>query len=209
VPWARPGSPFTLLFEAFMLSLAPPMSVAQLASPLRVGDDPLWRVLNHHTQAARAQESYAGVRDVGVDETASRHGQSYITVVYDLTGERLIFATEGWGKDAVAAFAEDPKAHGGDPMTIAHASLDMSAAYQAGIRENLPNAELCFDRFHVVALANEALEQVRRAEQKTEPDLKGSRWGLLKSPAKWARLTSCTGCNAPSSNLPDNPFAHA
>jgi len=76
VPWARPGSPFTLLFEAFMLSLAPPMSVAQLASPLRVGDDPLWRVLNHHTQAARAQESYADVRDVGVEETAFRRGQS-------------------------------------------------------------------------------------------------------------------------------------
>ena len=72
VPWARPGSRFSLLFEAFMLSLAPHMSVAQLASQLRVGDDPLWRVLNHHTQAARAQESYADVRDVGVDETASR-----------------------------------------------------------------------------------------------------------------------------------------
>ena len=187
VPWARPGSHFTLLFEAFMLQLAPHMSVANLARQLRVGDDPLWRVLNHHTQAARAQESYADVCAIGVDETASKRGQSYITVVYDLTGERLIFATEGRGKDSLAAFAEDLKAHGGDPMAIKHVSLDLSAAYQAGTRENLPNAELCFDRFHVVSLANEALEQVRRAEQKTEPVLKGCRWGLLKDPSRWSR----------------------
>lgn len=65
--------------------------------------------------------------------------------------------------------------------------MDMSAAYQAGVRETLLQASICFDRFHVVALASEAVEQVRRAEQREQPQLKGSCWALLKRPAEWTR----------------------
>ena len=186
VPWARPGSRFTLLFEALAVGLAPLLSVAGLARQLRVGDDPLWRILHHHVQTARSRESHAGVELVGVDETAAKRGQKYLSVFFDLTADRLLYATdEGRSREVFRDFVRDLAEHGGQPEAIRRVSMDMSAAFQAGAAEQLPQATVCFDRFHVVALASEALDAVRRAEQKGVPELKGCRWGLLKAPAKW------------------------
>jgi transposase len=185
VPWARPGSRFTLLFEALVVGLAPLMSVAGLARQMRVGDDPLWRILNHHVKAARALESHAGIEAIGVDETAAKRGQRYISVFFDLGSDRLLFATEGRSKETFKHFVKDFADHGGVPNEIRRVSMDMSASFQAGVAEQLPEATVCFDRFHVVALASEALDEVRRAEQKSAPELKGSRWALLKKPLDW------------------------
>lgn len=113
VPWARPGSRFTLLFEAFLVNMAAHLSVAELQRQVRVHDDRLWRILRHYVTAARAQESFAGVSRIGVDETAAKRAHAYISVFYDLAAERLLFAVPGRGKQTVAAFAEDLRAHGG------------------------------------------------------------------------------------------------
>jgi transposase len=152
---------------------------------MRVGDDPLWRILNHHVKAARALESHAGIEAIGVDETAAKRGQRYISVFFDLGSDRLLFATEGRSKETFKHFVKDFADHGGVPNEIRRVSMDMSASFQAGVAEQLPEATVCFDRFHVVALASEALDEVRRAEQKSAPELKGSRWALLKKPLDW------------------------
>ncbi len=62
--------------------------------------------------------------------------------------------------------------------------MDMSAAYIGGAKESFPDAEVTFDRFHVVKLLNEAVERVRRAEQKERPDLKRTRWLWLWNPER-------------------------
>jgi transposase len=80
VPWAREGSRFTLLFAALTLMLAPTMSVLAAGRLLRVRSRRLWRVIDHHVRQARARESHAGVRAIGVDETASKRGQTYNSV---------------------------------------------------------------------------------------------------------------------------------
>src|SRR5690606_19769711 len=100
---------------------------------------------------------------------------------------RLLFATQGRNAATFAAFAEDLAAHGGDAEAITDVSLDLGAAYQAGAREHCPNAAISFNPFHVVALANAALDQVRRAEVKRVGDLKHIRWGTLKDAASWTR----------------------
>jgi transposase len=63
--------------------------------------------------------------------------------------------------------------------------MDMSGSFQAGAAKHFPDAEVCFGRFHVVALSSTALDEVRRAEVKSQPELKGTRWGLHKKPADW------------------------
>ena len=80
-----------------------------------------------------------------------------------MTG-RLLFACEGRDAGTVKTFAEDIRDHGGDPDAVTAACIDMSRAYIAGVGRHLPNAAVTFDRFHVVQLANAALEEVRRAE---------------------------------------------
>jgi transposase len=185
VPWAREGSRFTLLFEALTLMLAPTMSVSAAGRLLRVRSRRLWRVIEHHVNQARAKESHAEVRAIGVDETASKRGQTYITVFHDLDAQRLLFATPGRDKATLGKFATDLIEHGGKPAAITHVSMDMSGSFQAGAAEHFPKAEVCFDRFHVVALSSTALDEVRRAEVRSEPDLKGTRWSLHKKPADW------------------------
>ena len=66
-------------------------------------------------------------------------------------------------------FAAHLKAHGGDPEQVLHVCQDMSAAYAKGVGMALPNAQISYDRFHVVALAIEAMDKVRQAEMSDDP----------------------------------------
>ena len=187
VPWARAGSGFTLLFEALGLTLCKMLPVNTAAEHLAVGDDALWTILDRYVGQARAREDYSGVRRVGIDETAARRGHNYVTFAHDMEAKRLLFGCEGRDQKTVEAFADDLKAHGGDPEQITDASIDMSTAFIAGVGKQLPNAEITFDPFHVIALANGALEEVRRDEVWQEPLLKGSRWIWLKDQSKWTK----------------------
>lgn len=184
-PWAREGSGFTLMFVALTLTLGREMPVLAIARLFGTGDDPLWRIIEHHVDKARAVEDYSDVTRIGIDETATRRGQNYMTTVHDMDGGRVIFATEGRDKKTIARFTEDFFAHGGDPTAITDACTDLSKAYIAGVGQYLPNATLSFDPFHVVALANQAVDLVRRDEVRGEPSLKGTRWCWLKDASRW------------------------
>jgi len=166
VPWAREGSGFTLLFEALSLSLCREMPVRQAANQLRVAPKRLWRRVRHYVEVARARDDMSGVRYVGIDETSVKRGHAYITVVHDLEAKRLLFATPGRDHATLQDFAQDMRAHGGNPLAIKHACIDMSAAYAKGIGKSLPNAQISYDRFHVVALANAAMDELRIARRR-------------------------------------------
>ena len=200
VPWARPGSGFTAAFEALALTLCRDLPVRQAASLLRCADKQLWRRIEFYVQQARALEVFADVQIVGVDETSLRRGQDYITVVHDLDAKRLLFATEGRTHQTVLDFAADLKAHGGDPAEVRHVCMDMSAAYAKGAALALPQAQISYDRFHVIAMAHEAMDQVRRAEMAQDAPavraalgagdrktLKQLMWGMRRNPTGWSR----------------------
>ena len=95
VPWARPGSGFTLLFEALAVQFAAAMPIAKVADMPREHDTMIWRIVRHHVHAARACADYSQVRRVGMDETAAARGQDYISIFADLDARRVLFATEG------------------------------------------------------------------------------------------------------------------
>jgi transposase len=176
VSWARPGSGFTMLFEALALTFAKVMPVAKVAELTREHDTRIWRVLEHHVGAARDQEDFSAVTKVGMDETSARKGQDYVSIFADMMRRRVLFATEGRDAATVARFATDLAAHGGDPKTVTDTSSDMSTAFISGIGEHLPNATMTFDRFHLAAKLSEAVDAVRRAEVTTRPELKHTRW---------------------------------
>lgn len=187
VPWARPQSGFTQLMEALVVTLCGAMPVNTVAKLLNVSDDRLWSILHHYVDEARAKEDHSEVTRVGIDETASRRGQNYITLFHDLDGKRLLFACDGRTQLTVKSFVEDLAKHQGDPDTIAEVCIDMSKAYIAGVANYLPKAAVTFDPFHVIKLANEAVDTVRREEAKTEPELRGTRWVWLKDASNWTR----------------------
>ena len=183
VPWARPGSGFTLMFEALAMMIMPTMPMNAAARLLREHDTRLWRIAHHYVDEARTKVDMSKVKDIGVDETAGKRGQDYITLMVDMVARKLLFAVEGKGHETLKAFKADLVAHGGDAAQIKEASLDMSQAFVKGLRECFPNAHLTFDRFHVMKLLGEAVDTVRRKEIKERPELKKSRYIWLKNPS--------------------------
>jgi len=179
-PWVGKLAGFTLLFEALVLMLCREMPFAAVARLVGESWHRVASIAQRYVDLAVAQADLSTVRALAIDETARARGHDYVTLVADAERRAVIFVTEDNDAQAVARLAADLKAHGGDPAVIESVSIDMSPAYIKGVTEHLPNAQITFDKFHVIAHASMALETTRRQEQKRDPDLKGLRWALLK-----------------------------
>ena len=182
VPWAREGSGFTLLFEAFIMTMAKEMPINAIARLVGEHDTKIWRILRHYVEKARSEQDYSEVKKVGMDETSSRRGHNYITVFVDMDKSKVLFATPGKDATTLTAFKEDLQAHGGRPENIKQACCDMSPAFIRGIEDTFEGSTITFDKFHIVKVINEALDEVRRQEQKDRPVLKKTRFAWLKNP---------------------------
>jgi len=182
VPWARSGSGFTLLMDAFILALAQHgMTPAQIGRIIDEHDTRVWRVLRHYVDEARARKDYSEVRAVGMDETSKARGHQYVTVFMDLGEREIMFVTDGKDAETVKRFREDLEAHGGKAENIQEVCLDMSNAFINGVEAYLPEAQMTFDNFHLAQIVSQAVDEVRRQEQANHPELAGTRYIWLKN----------------------------
>jgi transposase len=184
VPWARPGSGFTLLFEALAMALVTAMPVKAAARLIKVHDTRLWRVIIHYVEAALARADLKAIRRIAIDETAAKRGHNYITLFVDIDSRRVLYIADGRDAHTVSQFADHLEAHKGDASHIKQVCIDMSGAFIRGVTDNLTEAEITFDKFHAVKLVNDAVDKVRRAEAKDRPELKRSRYLWLKNEPK-------------------------
>ena len=151
-------------------------------------DTRLWRMLFQHVDAAYAEADFSNVCCVGVDEMNVRKGHEYVSVFADLVGKRVLFATEGKDKSTWERFVEALEEHNGHRHAITQASMDMSQAYQSGVAQTCRNAQVVFDKFHVISHANQAVDQARRAEVRfgargaLGDSLRRSQWLWRKNP---------------------------
>src|SRR3954466_13130623 len=201
VPWARAGSGFTLLFEALVLALVASMPVAVVARTVGERDTKLWRVVHHYVEQARDRADHGEVCRVAFDETASRRGHNYVSLFVDLDCRRVLFVADGKDAATVGAFAAALQEPGGDAAKVAEVCIDMSPAFIKGTAEHLPNAAVTFDKFHAVKILNDAVDQVRRAEQKQQSLLRGTRYIWLRNPANLSDRQQATLDALPTRHL--------
>ena len=123
-----------------------------------------------------ATTSRKRVTRVAFDETAARRGHDYVSLFVDLDGPRVLFVADGKDATTVEAFAADLADHDGAAENVTEVCIDMSAAFIKGTAAHLPNANITFDKFHAVKIINDAVDLVRRAEQKDRPELKKTRY---------------------------------
>jgi transposase len=178
VPWASPGSGFTLLFEAFVMLLAAQMPISRVAELVQEEDTRLWRLIRRLVEEAHAQSDWSRVQAIAIDETSARRGRRYITVILDAESHAVLFMAQGRDSQALEAFCQSLCAHHGDPAAIRWVAMDMLHCYAKGVRENFPNATIVYDRYHVMVMAGEAVDDVRKQLQRAGADLKGSLWAL-------------------------------
>ncbi len=182
VPWARPGSGFTLLFEALALALIErEMPVNRVAEVLKVNPQRVWTVFNYWINKAKAADDPSTITKLGIDETSTKKGHHYITLGVDLDEARVIHVTQGKGMATLQSIQQHLENKGVDKDQIQEISIDLSPAFIAGAAESFPTAQITFDRFHVVKLLNEAMNKVRIAERKEHDELKGHKYTFLKN----------------------------
>ena len=171
-PWEGSSLGFTLLFEALLMQLIKGMPINNVARIAGVDDEKLWRMVHKYIELARVHEDFSEVTQIGVDETSKKKRQDYVTVFVDLKKRKTMYVTEGRDNKTVVDFCKDLKEHNGDVEKITDVSSDMSKAFIKGVKENLPNAKITFDKFHIMQIISKALQQVRIAEVKENPLLK-------------------------------------
>lgn len=181
VNWSRPKSHFTLQFDAWAMRLMAEMPVNAAARELREHDTRMWRILHHYVDKAMSELDVTTVKRIAVDETSSRRGHRYITLFVDVDTKIVLFATEGKGMDTLEKFKQHLDDKGVVPEQIQEVCCDMSPAFIRGIEEQFPKAEITFDKFHVMKMVNEAVDDVRKEEQKVAPQLKRTKYLWLKN----------------------------
>lgn len=178
--WAGRLAGFTLLFEALIMLMCREMTFTAVSRLVGLSWHQVTAICKRYVDLGLEQADFSEVKCLAADETSKARGHDYITLVADADERRVLFVTEGKEATTIKEFAEDFSVHGGDPEAIESISIDMSKAFIKGVTDHLPNAQITFDKFHVIAHANEAVEATRRIEQKSDPSLKGLRWKLLK-----------------------------
>ena len=163
------------------MTLVTHMPVAAVARLVGEHDTRLWRVIIHYVEAALARLDLADLRRVCIDETAAKRGHSYISLFVDIDRRKVVFIADGKDAGTVAEFAEHVDTHNSDASRIKEVCIDMSGAFIKGVTENLTEAEITFDKFHVMKLIGEAVDKVRRDEVKSRPELKRSRYLWLRN----------------------------
>ena len=189
VPWARPGAHHTRDFEDVVAWLAQQMAKTPIAGLLRIGWDTVGHIVQRVVADHLDERRLHGLVAIGCDEISYRRGQRYLTSVVDHHSGAIVWCAPGRNAATLQAFFD---LLGECKHSIRAVSIDMSGGYEKAIRDNVPGAEVCFDPFHVVRLAQRAVDQVRRDEwnaheRSTTPTgkwIKNTRWSLLKAPAK-------------------------
>lgn len=185
VPWARNGSVFTRGFEdevAWFLQRADQTTVARYfkiswAAAGRIAR----RVVDEQLDGSRLD----GLEMIGVDEICYGRPQKYLTTVIDHVSGRTVWAAPGSSAETLKSFFAELGAERTARLRVV--TMDMGAAYAKAVRACAPAAEIVYDRFHVVQLLNQALDEVRRNEVRSaapesRKQLKSTRWPLLKNP---------------------------
>ena len=204
VDWARPSARHTRDFEDVVAWLAQHTDKTTITRLLRTSWETVagivGRVVAEHLDTRRLENIYR----IGVDEVSWRKGHRYLTVVADRDGA-VIWAHEGHDHAVLEKFYDTLGAEG--CAALEAVSLDMGGAYEKATNNKAGHVRQCVDPFHVVKLANEAIDKARRsawnAERRANPTpkrprgrppkgsalvpnkprwVKHTRWALLKDP---------------------------
>lgn len=182
VPWARKGSGFTMLFEAYsMMLIEYEMPVSRVGKAMAEYPNRIWTIFDHWVSQAYKKADHSQLTQLGVDETSSRKGHSYITIGVDMDQRRVIHATEGKGSDTIESIKDYLETKQTPPEQISQVCIDLSPAFISGVASYFPHAQITFDRFHVKALLNKAMDEVRKSERRRHVELKGHKYTFLKS----------------------------
>ena len=205
-PWAEPWARVTTSLSNAVARLAQDLSWQATARQYGLNWKSVATIVKRAVKFGLENRPRPPVHVIGIDEVSRRKGQVYLTVVYDLERRVLLWVGEDRTEEAVRQFFTEEMGRR-RCQTLRVVCMDMWAAYANLVRAHAPQAQILFDRFHIVKHLNEAVDAVRRElwrqlTAKERAEFKGTRWLLLKNPwnltpAQNERLSTLVRWNSP------------
>jgi len=174
---------YTRSFSLTALDLLRFGTIKDVANYLHVGWDLIKEIHKTKLQRLYRKMPIHKIKYLGIDEFSLRKGHNYMTIFIDIQSGRIIHAVEGTSKDAVKPFlmllAQKAK-------KLKAVAMDMSRSYSSAVTKYLPKSKIVFDRYHIMALINKAIDTLRREQYGSLDDagkkvLKGNRYLLLRN----------------------------
>ena len=162
IPFVKGKRRTTISFDRFVIKMMQFATIKHVANFLGVS----WGLIKN-IHKGYLKEKYKGVdfkvlRYIGIDEFSISKGHEYMTIFINLETGEIIHAVEGKSMASVSPFILELKEKAIQLKAIA---MDMNAAYASVTKIHLPDVDIVFDRFHVVALLNTAIDEIRRDQQ--------------------------------------------
>lgn len=184
IPWADAYARVTYRFEYSMLVYCQMMTQKAAAKVLHIPTSTLSDLLHRTIHRIRDGHRIKGLKSIGIDEISYSKGHKYATIVYDLERACVVWVGQGKGRETIDIFFNQMLSDY-QLRKIKWATCDMSQAYIGAIEDHCPNVTLVLDRFHIVKMLNEAVDEVRKEQwRKASVDerkaIKGLRWLLFK-----------------------------
>ena len=181
-PFVEAYTKITRPLARLIVDLARFMTLADISGWLSLSWDTVRTVVQRRLEKDYRRIGYRKVRAIAIDEFYLGRARKYVTLVIDLQSGRIIWVEQDRGSQALREFWRRFKLSGARLKAVA---MDMSGAYAASVRAHAPHAIVTFDRFHVIKLMNERLDDLRRELAREAHDhnakeaIKGLRWLLL------------------------------
>ena len=195
VPWSEPRGRFTLRFEALAIAWLQEVSISAVARLMRISWDEANGIMARAVARGLARRQYEDLSVIGVDETSFQKRHEYVTVVCDAERGTVLYVADDRKEQALSGFFAGLDI--AQRNRIKAVSMDMWQAYIKSTHDFIPDAasKICFDRFHVVQIINEAVNKVRRSEhnrRRREGDrtLTGTKHLWLMGPDRRRSLSS-------------------
>jgi transposase len=187
LPWAEPSSRFTALFEALAIAWLKAASQKAVGEQLGLSWDEIHGIMERAVKRGLQRRQADPVRHLGVDEKAFRKGHKYMTVVNDLERGRVLYVAEDRKQESLDGFWVTLTE--GQRSGIEAVAMDMWDPYVNSVSAHVADADkkIVFDKFHVAQHLGNAVDEVRRKENKAlraegDDRLKGTRYDWLRNP---------------------------
>jgi len=180
-PWADKHERHTSLFEMAVIdTLQATTNQSKTAALMQCSFEVVNRIMHRACERGMQRRKDVAVSHLSIDEKSFKKGHQYVTVLSDPVGGSVLDVAEGRSKDACVKLIQKtlkPRQR----TQVKSISMDMWKAFIGAAQKTLPQATIVHDKFHLIGYLSKAIDKVRRKEVKSHPELKNSRYALLKN----------------------------
>lgn len=192
VPWAEEGSRFTALFEALAIDWMLQAPIDAVAKRLQLSWDSAAGIQKRAVERGLARRKSEPLVNLGIDETSFQRRHEYVTIVNDLDRSRVLYVADDRKQESLDPFWKTLTLE--ERAALQGIAIDMWEPFIRSIHEFVPEAEkkIVFDKYHVAFHLNQAVDLVRRTENRElralgNHVLKGTKFDWLRHPDRFTR----------------------